>query len=108
MSDDELRGLLGGLQAGLTAVQTGLTALQAEVSTLRSETNARLDRMDARFDRQDAYLAEFRSAMIERFERLESRVDLLTEGQHAVDIRMAALWKAVTFVQTHLDRRPAA
>lgn len=66
--------------------------------------------MRQRMDRQDHYLAEFRSAMIQRFEQLESRMDMLTITVQSLDSRVPALTKAMLELQVRMGKleRPAA
>ena len=70
----------------------------------------RLDRVEASQVEMTAYLLEFRAEVINRFDRLESRVDLVTDTNRSIDMRLPGLTRAIGELQVRLDRleQPAA
>jgi hypothetical protein len=67
------------------------------------------DLMDFRSEVR-TYVREFRSEVIQRFEQLENRVDLVVDTNRAIDMRLPGLTRAIGELQVRLDKleRPAA
>jgi uncharacterized coiled-coil protein SlyX len=80
-------------------------------------TDERLDRIDATLSGLghaiqgiNSYLLEFRTEMIQRFDQLETRLEMVEATVHSVDARLPALTKAINNLQVRMDKleKPAA
>jgi hypothetical protein len=63
----------------------------AQLDAAIDRFGGRFSKIDVRFDRLDAYIQDFRTAVIHRLERIDSRLDGLSGTLASLDARLPAL-----------------